>query len=86
MGGMGGYLFIRCDSFRWVHRWVNRWVHGWVVVYQVWWVLFVILCYNRINSGMHFLLLTPTENMREERRGEEREEEAPPFSSNDKKE
>jgi hypothetical protein len=49
-------------------------------------MLFVILCYNRINSGMHFLLLTPTENMREERRGEEREEEAPPFSSNDKKE
>jgi len=49
-------------------------------------MLFVILCYNRINSGMHFLLLTPTENMRgEERRGEEGEEEAP-FSSNDKKE
>jgi hypothetical protein len=38
-------------------------------------MLFVILCYNRINSGMHFLLLTPTENMRgEERRGEERRE------------
>lgn len=33
-------------------------------------MLFVILCYNRINSGMHFLLLTPTENMR----GEERRE------------
>jgi hypothetical protein len=50
-------------------------------------MLFVILCYNRINSGMHFLLLTPTENMRgEERRGEEGERKRARFSSNDKKE
>jgi hypothetical protein len=69
---MGGYLFIRCNLFPWVCRWVNRWVGVWCSTrYGGCWLL--LLCYNRINSGMHFLLLTPTENMR----GEEGEEEAP---------